>query len=78
MAAQTSQLNEALSGIKPDDLTTIIDRLAGDKDNLKVDIQHLKFKVKNQQIELNGLINFKVYHKDPNAHQAVKEETKNR
>ena len=38
MATQTDLLRDALSGYTRDDLTTIIDRLAGDKDNLHVDL----------------------------------------
>ena len=77
MASQTNQLNEALSGYKSDDIAMIIDKLAGDKDNLRVDIQHVKLKVRNQRIELNGSINFKIFHKTPNAHQVLKEAAKN-
>jgi hypothetical protein len=69
----TSQLQDALSKYDSNDLASIIDKLAGDKDNLRVDIQHVKFCVGKQHFEINGKINFNVIHKDPNAHAKIKE-----
>jgi hypothetical protein len=77
MAAQANQLNEALSGYKREDIAMIIDRLAGDKDNLRVELKNVKLKARNQKIVLNGVINFKIYHETPTAHIVLKEAAKN-
>ncbi len=77
MASQTNQLQNALSGYKPDNMATIIDRLAGDKDNLRVELQHVRFTLRNTKFDVNGVINFNVIHSIPNAHAVVKEELKN-
>ncbi len=74
--AQTDVLRDALSGYKPDNMATIIDRIAGDKDNLHVDLKHVKFTLRNQNFDINGVVDFKVVHKIPNAHAVVKEEAK--
>lgn len=73
MATQTDLLRDALSGYTRDDLTTIIDRLAGDKDNLRIDLKHVKFTARNESFDVNGVVDFKVVHKIPNAHAVVKE-----
>jgi hypothetical protein len=73
MATQTDLLRDALSGYTRDDLTTNVDRLAGDKDNLRVDLKHVKFSVRNESFDVNGVVDFKVVHKIPNAHAVVKE-----
>ncbi len=76
MAAQTDMLRDALSGYKPDNMATIIDRLVGDKDNLRVDLKNVKFTLRNERFTVNGVVDFKVIHKIPNVHAAVKEEAK--
>ncbi len=76
MAAQTKVLQDALSGYKPENITTIIDRLAGDKDNLRVDLRNVKFTLRHERFELNGVINFQIFHQIPNAHTVLKEEKK--
>ncbi len=76
MASQTKVLQDALSGYKPDNIATIIDRLAGDKDNLRVDLRNVKFTLRNEKFEINGIINFQIFHQIPNAHAALKEEAK--
>jgi hypothetical protein len=76
MAAQTDLLQDALSGYTRDDITSIIDKLAGDKDNLRVDLKHVKFTVRNERFDINGIVNFNVVHKIPNAHAVVKEVVK--
>jgi hypothetical protein len=63
MAASTSQLQDALSKYSSNDLASIIEKLSGDKDNLHVDVQHVKFFVGKQHFEINGTINFRVFHK---------------
>lgn len=73
MAAQSDYLRNALSGYSRDDLTTIIDRLAGDKDTLRVDFKNVKFSLRGQSFDVNGVVDFKVVHTVPNAHAVVKE-----
>lgn len=73
MAAQPDYLRDALSGYSRNDLTTIIDKLAGDKDNLHVDLKNVKFTLKGQTFDINGMVDFKVVHTVANAHAVVKE-----
>jgi hypothetical protein len=73
MAAPSDLLHDALSGYTRDDLTTLIDKLAGDKDNLHVDLKHVRFTLRNQTFDVNGVVDFKVVHPIPNAHAVVKE-----
>ncbi len=73
MATQTDILRDALSGYNRDDITSIIDKLAGDKDNLRVDLKHVRFSLSNERFDVNGVVDFKVVHKIPNAHAVVKE-----
>jgi uncharacterized protein YcgL (UPF0745 family) len=68
--ATTSELQETLSKFK---MAQIIEQLAGDKDNLRVDIQKVKFTVKNQGFEVDGTVNFNVIHKGLNPHLKDKE-----
>jgi hypothetical protein len=73
MAAQSNLLRDALSGYSRDDLTTIIDKLAGGKDNLHVDLKNVKFTLRDQAFDVNGVVDFKVVHTIANAHAVVKE-----
>jgi hypothetical protein len=73
MAEQSDFLRDALSGYSRDDLTTIIDKLAGGKDNLHVDLKNVKFKLRDQTFNVNGVVDFKVVHTIANAHAVVKE-----
>lgn len=73
MAAKSDLLNNALSGYTRNDLTSIIDRLAGDKDNLHVDFKNVKFTLRDQAFDVNGVVDFKVVHTVANAHGVVKE-----
>jgi hypothetical protein len=59
MATQSDFLRDALSGYNQRDLTAIIDRLAGDKDNLRIDLNHVRLSAGNQKFELNGMVSFK-------------------
>ena len=77
MGSQTNQLQEAISAYAPENFTTIIDRLAGDKDNLRIELQHVKFSIRKTNIELNGAVNFRIIHRIPNAHVLVEEKLKN-
>ncbi|MGE5556867.1 MAG: hypothetical protein ACM3UY_11515 [Methanocella sp.] len=76
MATQSDFLRDALSGYNQRDLTAIIDRLAGDKDNLRIDLNHVRLSAGNQKFELNGMVNFKIFHKPPNAHTTIKDTVK--
>lgn len=76
MATQTSILRDALSGYNRDDMATIIDRLAGGKDDLHIDLKNVKFTLRNQEFALNGVVDFKIFHKIPYAHEIEKGETK--
>ncbi|NLF87245.1 hypothetical protein GX563_00315 [Candidatus Bathyarchaeota archaeon] len=73
MAKQSDTLQDLLSGSKRDNLATIIDRLAGDKDNLKVNLKNVKFTLRGEKFDINGVVEFKVFHKIPNAHAVAKE-----
>ena len=73
MAAQSDLLRDALSGYSRDDLTTIIDKLAGGKDNLHVDLKNVRFTLRGQTFDVNGVVDFKVVHTIANAHAVVKE-----
>jgi hypothetical protein len=66
MASSTeySELQQRLAQIKPDNLAEIIDKLAGDKDNLRVDVQSVKLHVGKTAYEVNGVVNFNVLHKN--------------
>jgi hypothetical protein len=70
-STQNSELTEALSRYRPDNMAEIIDRLAGDKDNLRVDVKAVKLTVRNTKLEVNGVINFYVVHKTPDVHQKI-------
>jgi hypothetical protein len=61
-------LQQQFSQYKPDNLAEIIDKLAGDKDNLRIDVQSVKFCLRNARYEVNGKVNFNVLHKNSNAH----------
>ncbi len=76
MAMQSDILQDLLSGSRRDNLATIIDRLAGDKDNLKVNLKDVRFTLRGEKFDINGLVEFKLYHKIPNAHAIAKEVTK--
>jgi hypothetical protein len=73
MAASTSQLQDALSKYSSNDLASIIEKLSGNRDNLRVDVQQVKFCVGKQHFEINGTFNFNVIHKNPTEHAKVKE-----
>jgi len=66
-----SELQTALSKFK---MAEIIEKLAGDKDNLRVDIKQVKFTLRNKRFEIDGTVNFNVVHKAPNPHSKSKEE----
>jgi hypothetical protein len=72
MAAQTDFLSDVLSGYTRDNLASLIDKLAGDKDNLHVDLRHVKFSLRGQSFSVDGVVDFKVVHSVPNAHAVVR------
>jgi hypothetical protein len=67
-ASGDSRLQQVFSQYKPDNLAKIIDKLAGDKDNLRVDVQKVKFCLGKARYEVNGKVDFNVIHTKPNAH----------
>jgi hypothetical protein len=67
MAAQ-NLLQDALSRYKKETIVSIIDRIAGNKDNLRVDLQHVKFTLRGAKFEINGAFNFNIKHKILNPH----------
>ena len=73
MATQTNFLRDILSGYSQQDLAAIIEGLAGDKDNLRIDLNHVKFCVGDRKFEFNGLVNFKIFRKPPSVDAAVTE-----
>jgi|WetSurMetagenome_2_1015567.scaffolds.fasta_scaffold07137_9 hypothetical protein len=60
----TSQLQDLLSKYQSNNLASIIAKLAGDKDNLHIDIQQVKFFVGKQNFEINGKVSFNVLRKN--------------
>ena len=50
-------------------MAEILEKLAGDNDNLRVDIQNIKFSLRDQRFEIDGKIDFNVIHRrqDPHA-----------
>ncbi len=65
-SAQASELHEQfLSAYAPKNLTEIIDKLAGGKENLKVSIKELKFTIRKEKYNINGEIIFNIIHKPP-------------
>ena len=77
-SVDASQLQGMLSRYQSSNLANIIETLSGDKDNIRVDLQQVKFYIGKQHFEVNGKINFNVIHKDPNAHAKAKEVKENR
>jgi hypothetical protein len=72
-STEASELQEQLIKYKPDNLATIIGKLAGDKDNLRVEVQRIKFTLRKQKYEINGTVNFNVIYKTPNNHVKSKD-----
>ena len=74
--SDSSQANDFLknfSQYQPENMAEIIELLAGGKDNLKVDVQKLRFTVGKQKFEVSGEVNFNVIHKNPLAHAKPQE-----
>ncbi len=69
-SSQSRELQQKISAYKPDNLAEIIDKLSGDKDNLRVDVQAVKFCIGKTKYEVSGTINFNVKHKN-NRHWMV-------
>jgi hypothetical protein len=57
-------LQDAVAKIKPDNFAQIIDKLAGEKDNLRVDVRAVRFRMGNVTYEVSGEVNFNVKHKN--------------
>ncbi len=73
VTSQSSELIEKFSQYHPENMAKIIEFLAGGNDNLKVDVQKLRFSVGKQKFEVNGEVNFNVIHKNPLAHAIPQE-----
>ncbi len=68
--SQPTEWQQRLSQYKPDKLAEIIDKLAGEKCNLKISIQELKFNYRKTKYAVSGEINFNVVHaKEPSSNQ---------
>jgi hypothetical protein len=59
-----SELKQEFSKWKPDRIAEIIDKLAGGKSNLRVDIQDIRLTIGDKQYELAGQVHFNVIHKN--------------
>ncbi len=68
VSSQSSDLTEKLSQYQPENMAEIIEKLAGNKDNLKVSVQELKFSIGKTKYEVSGEVNFNIIHKNPKAH----------
>ena len=73
VSSPSSELEEKILRYQPENLAEIIEKLVGDKDNLKIDVQEVRFSVGKTQYEISGAINFNVIHKNPTAHAKIKE-----
>ena len=74
MTDKSDELNEEFSKWKPDRIAKIIDKLAGGKSNLKVDVQDIRFAIGDKLYEVAGEVNFNVLHKKNEgvSYEAVK------
>ena len=63
-------LQSALSKFR---MAEIIEKIAGNRDNLCVEIKDVKFSLSGQRFEIDGTINFNVIHKTPFAYSKTKE-----
>jgi hypothetical protein len=73
-STQQGDFSEALARYKPDNLAEIIGRLAGGENNLRVDVQAVKFTLRGTGFEVNGAIDFKIFHKTPDAYAQARKE----
>ncbi len=74
MAVQTPQhqLSEFIR-----DLTTIIDRLAADKNDLRLDLRNVKLIQPKAKFEMNGTVDFQIFHETPKVEKHPEAEQKN-
>lgn len=63
--AVPSELQESLSKFR---MAEIMEKIAGNTDNLHVEIQQVKFTIRNQKFEIDGKVDFNVIHKTANPH----------
>lgn len=62
-----SELNDAKKTLQESStVVRILDKLAGEQANFKVDFQELKFHLRNKLYTLNGEVNFNVVHSPEN------------
>ncbi len=64
-SSELKELHDQLAQYKPGNMAEIIDKLAGGKDNLRVEIQKVRFNLRRVGYEVNGQVNFNVIHKKP-------------
>lgn len=72
-SSQSSELFEKFSKYQPENIAEIIEKLTGGKDNLKINVQELKFSIGKQKYEVSGEVNFNVIHKNPTANAKPEE-----
>ncbi len=64
VSSQSSEPKEALRQYMPDNFAEIIDKLTGEKDNLRVDVQEVRFCIGDTRYEVGGTVNVNVKHKN--------------
>jgi hypothetical protein len=74
MAASSRQVStEKFSRYQPENIAEIIEKVTGGKDNLKINVQKLKFSIGKQKYDVSGEVNFNVIHKNPVANAKPEE-----
>ncbi len=62
-SSDLKELHDQLALYKPENMAEIIDKLSGGKDNVRVEVQKLRFNLRGISYEVNGQVNFNVIHK---------------
>lgn len=71
-SSQSSRHQKKVTQLKLYNLAEIIDKLAGGKDNLRLDVQEVSFSIGKTRCEVNGVVNFNVKHRN-NRHWRIKQ-----
>jgi hypothetical protein len=71
--SQSSELREKILQYQPENMAEIIEKLAGNKDNIKISVQEVKFRIGKIKYEVSGEVNFNIIHKNSNTHSKAKE-----
>jgi hypothetical protein len=66
------ELKQEFSKWKPDHLLEIIDKLAGGKSSLRVDVQDIKLTINDKQYELAGKVDFVIHGKKNGSFSSVR------